>query len=76
MTIKLLWLPGVHTYGLRVFAGEDSGRRLFVGEIRMPPEYATAFRALLFAGDATLDRGTLTEAGWEDPPFGVTRPAA
>jgi len=67
VTIKLLWLPGVHTYGLRVFAGDVSPRRLFVGEIRLPAAYAQVFRALLLAGDATLDRGTLSEAGWEDP---------
>lgn len=72
MTIKLLWLPGVDTYGLRVFAGPDSADRLFRGELRLPPEYAVAFRSLLLAGDATLGREVLSEAGWEDP----TPPAA
>lgn len=66
MTIKLLWLVGAGYYDLRIFAGADPDKRPFVGQLRMSPEAARAFRALVLAGDATLREHVVSEVGWEE----------
>lgn len=66
MTIKLLWLPGPGYYDLRVFAGPDPDKRAFVGQLRLPPAEAEAFRSRLLAGDAALGELVVSEAGWTE----------
>jgi hypothetical protein len=67
VTIKLLWLPGRQTYGLRVFAGDTTDMRPFAGELRLTPPFASTFRRLLLAGEATLGEPLLSEVGWVEP---------
>jgi hypothetical protein len=67
VTIKLLWLPSKDVYGLRVFVGDKTEKRPFIGELRLPPAYAAQFRAVLLAGESTLDERLFSEAGWEQP---------
>lgn len=66
MTLKLLWIPGERSYRLRAFAGQNSHRRGFAGELELPPADARALHAVIELGQDEL-RLAIAETGWIDP---------
>ncbi len=67
MTFKLLWLPGVGHYRLRVFAGPNSESRAYAGELVLRPDEAAALRTVLLTGFWSMGTDLFAEAGWLEP---------
>lgn len=66
-SIKLLWLPGLADYRLRVFAGPNSQARAFAGELVLVPEAAKLLHDVVAAYNAVRPDEALSEAGWVFP---------
>lgn len=67
MSLKLLWLPGTPLYRLRAFAGQNTQRRGFAGELALDPDDARELNALLEAGGDELPLIGVEVVGWVEP---------